>query len=150
MPDKQDYFSFGSRLRRAIWFGLIAVMAVGCTNMGNGSMATCLDDSSSCIAQRKHSLNGLMADTSRAWIQQKPTAVVYATGVRLFAYRKSQSQLSCNELKIGIGETGGARQLLAGGISGASKTRLGQIIALSDDVNAELKRTARGKRCASA
>lgn len=150
MPNAHTWRGPLAALGGLIWLGLGIAMLTGCANTGTVAMATCLDDSQNCISQRKTSLDGLMADTSRNWIQHKPSPVVYATGVRLFAYRKTQSQLSCNELAAGIAETGSARSMLAGGINGASKTRIGQIIALSDDVNAELKRTARGKRCKTA
>ena len=126
---------------------LVALALVGCATNKLPKVATCLDDSSGCISQRQATLNTMLADPNRAWVGKTPTPVVYATGVRLFAWRKSKSDLSCGELKSGIAETGGARTTLAENIPGASKTRIGQIIALSDDVNRELKRTARGKRC---
>lgn len=94
----------------------------------------------------------MLADPNRAWVAQSPSPKVYATGVRLFAWRRSQGDLNCSELRTGIAETAAARSTLngGGGLANASKTRIGQIIAMSDDVNTLLKRTARKKRCPKA
>lgn len=132
----------------ALGFG--AAMLAGCATDGAPKLATCLDDSSSCIGKRQATLSTMMADPNRQWVAQRPSPVVYATGVRLFAWRKSQGELSCGELRSGINETASARATLAKPIPGASRTRIGQIIALSDDINAELKRTSRRKRCPKA
>lgn len=134
-------------LNGALAIGVTGLVLLGCANGTAPSIATCLDDSTACISQRTTTLNSMLADPGRAWIQQKPSPRVYATGVRLFAWRKSQSDLTCDELKSGVAETSSARKILAGNVPGASKTRLGQIIALSDDVKVELKRSARRKKC---
>ncbi len=131
--------------------GVAAIAVCGCATGNTSSVATCLDDSSSCISKRKSTLSSMLADPKRQWVAQKPSPKVYATGVRLFAWRRTQKDLTCSELRAGISETGAARATLSGGgLAGASKTRIGQIIAMSDDLNTELKRTARGKRCPKA
>jgi len=136
-----------SALNGMIATGLLAVALGACAGSGSSLVATCLDDSPACISKRKTTLNSLLADQNRSWIKRKPDPVVYATGVRLFAWRKVKGDLTCDELRSGISETGSARKTLSGQITGASRTRIGQIIALSDDVKKELRRTARGKRC---
>ncbi|MEO0620117.1 MAG: hypothetical protein AAFZ01_12675 [Pseudomonadota bacterium] len=127
--------------------GFAAAVLAGCASTQGPPVATCLDDSQSCVSQRRATLNAMLADPQRKWVSARPGPRVYATGVRLFAWRKTKAQLSCGELQAGIAETGRARQTLAGPMGGASRTRIGQIIALSDDVNGELKKVARGKRC---
>ncbi|MGI9406803.1 MAG: hypothetical protein ACR2O4_10575 [Hyphomicrobiaceae bacterium] len=149
MTSRIGVLGASSALNGAVILGIAAIMLSGCT-LGAPKLATCLDDSAACIAERKSTLNSLVADKSRSWVMQRPSPAVYATGVRLFAYRRTMGTLTCPELAAGIAETGGARKTLASGVNGASKTRLGQIVSLSDDVNTELKRASHGKRCPKA
>ncbi|MEL7544345.1 MAG: hypothetical protein AAGJ70_11280 [Pseudomonadota bacterium] len=127
--------------------GFAAVVLTGCASTQGTVVATCIDDSQACISKRRATLNAMLADPQRRWVSTRPGPRVYATGVRLFAWRRTKTKLSCGELNAGIAETGRARQTLAAPMPGASKTRIGQIIAMSDDVNSELKKAARGKRC---
>ncbi|MEL6290018.1 MAG: hypothetical protein AAFQ42_04155 [Pseudomonadota bacterium] len=140
------------RLLRRLCAGLFTIgsagLLVACASSGAGTVATCLDDSAGCVSKRKATLTAMLGDPQRAWVSEPPSPQVYATGVRLFAWRRSRQSLSCGELKTGIAETAGARKLLANRLPNASRTRVGQIIALSDDVNGELKMAARAKRCA--
>jgi len=147
MTNGSTLWRVSGALNGCMTVGLAAVLLSGCATGNAPTVATCLDDSSACVSKRKATLNSMLADPNRTWVARKPGPAVYATGVRLFAWRRTRDQLTCRELRSGIAETGAARQTLSRGVNGASKTRLGQIVALSDDVNAELKRTSRGKKC---
>jgi hypothetical protein len=61
----------------------------------------CVDDSFDCINKRKQTLNALIADDKRIWVKQPATPEAYASGVRLFAFKKKKKELSCDELEHG-------------------------------------------------
>ncbi len=107
----------------------------------------CLDNSGACVQRRLKQFETMRQDPAREWISSQPGVGEYASGVRLFAYRATSQELSCVELRKGIAETARARHVLApGNTAGMSAERIGQIIALSDEVNAELKRNQK-QRC---
>ena len=99
-------------LPRAIVSRVVSVLAGasllvvgGCGTDGGVSVKpaglSCVDDSAACVSARSSALEALMADKNRAWVRQQPTAAAYASGVRLFAFKKRKAELSCDELGIG-------------------------------------------------
>ncbi len=80
--------------------------------IGHQAGLNCVDDSFDCITKRKQTLNALVADDKRAWVKQPPTPEAYASGVRLFAYKKKKKELSCDELEHGRKEAEAAPQSL--------------------------------------
>ena len=127
-----------------ISLGLLAILLAGCA-LEDGGM--CIDDSSACIKRRLTALKSMRDDPNHAWVARKPTVREYVSGVRLFAYRASKDSLTCEQLAKGIGETAHAKQLLTPEKTrGISAERVGQIIALAGEVNAELK-AAKERRC---
>jgi len=126
----------------------------GCTTNRNSLEAAdlsrqmaCVDDSPRCLAARKRALDALIADREHTWLQRKATANAYASGVRLFALKKSKRNLTCQQLAAGIAEAGNAPEVLRGRRGGHLKP--GQIsrgVMLGNEVTRELKRE-RAKRC---
>jgi len=117
----------------------------GCA-FGDGTI--CLDDSAGCVKSRLSALEAMRKDERNLWVEHKPTPREYASGVRLFAYRANKEKLSCTQLRKGIAETASAPMVLGPqSVAGVPAKRLGEIIALSRDVNAELKATAKQRRC---
>lgn len=111
---------------------------------------SCVDDSLDCIGKRQATLRYLTDDSSRTWVRQKPNALAYASGVRLFAYRKKKSDLSCDELKIGRMEADAAPAILRGSegasLSPAQVSRGTMLAAeVSRDLRREAKRRCKGK-----
>ena len=110
----------------------------------------CVDDSPDCISKRKTTLNYLTSDPTRSWIRQAPTPQSYASGVRLFAFKKKKKELTCTELKMGRTEADAARKVLrsssAGSLSPAQVSR-GTLLAaeVSRDLRREMKRRCKGK-----
>jgi hypothetical protein len=118
----------------------------GCS--GGPSNGACLDDSQACIESRTASYNAMVADPSKAWINEQPTREVYASGVRQFAWRSSRDRLSCEELAAGLRDMAAAKASLSQGhLPGSSAERNNQVKALTDDVAAELSGAAKKKRC---
>ena len=122
-----------------------AFLAVGCAAKApsGGLVATglnCIDDSAACIAHRQTALRILMNDRQRTWIHRPPTAEAYASGVRLFAYKKSKKALTCGELGIGIREASGARVSLRRAAARLSPAQIARSAMLGDEVSRELSR----------
>ena len=90
-------------------------------------------------------LKSMMADKSHRWVKEPATAVAYASGVRLFAYKSRKRDLTCNELAHGKREADAAPLALSGpsaaGLSPAQKSR-GSLLAgeVSKELGAEMKR----------
>lgn len=111
---------------------------------------SCVDDSLDCISRRKATLSYMTNDPARAWVRQPPTAHAYASGVRLFAFKKKKSELTCDELKIGSNEAANAPKILRGpGASSLSPAQVsrGTLLAaeVARDLRRELKRRCRNK-----
>jgi hypothetical protein len=107
---------------------------------------SCIDDSAHCIGQRQATLKALLADKNRAWVKEAPTPHAHASGVRLFAFRTSKAELSCEELAHGRREAEAAPKALKGqpGISPAQISRATMFAAeVQRELSAELKR----RRC---
>ncbi len=133
---------------------MMAVLLAGCSGQGGllgglglagGDAPTpCLDDSKDCIEQRMARLKAMLDDKSRSWVNEQPTPQSYASGVRLFAYRATKSQLDCRELHAGTTETQKAKATLASThIPGLAKDQLAKVKALNDQVHEELAREYR-------
>ena len=126
---------------------LVAGCSGGCSsgpNMGE----PCLDDSKACIDSRVATVNGMVTDPSKAWINATPTRGTYASGVRLFAWRSSKDRLTCEELAAGLREMAAAKMSLSQGpLPGTTAERNNQVKAMTDDAAAELARTAKAKQC---
>lgn len=111
---------------------------------------SCVDDSLDCIGKRQAALRHLTGDRTRAWVRQAPTAEAYASGVRLFAFRKTKAELTCDELKIGRREADNAAQVLRGpsakNLSPAQVSR-GAMLAseVARDLTREMRRRCKGK-----
>ena len=100
--------------RHTVLIIVLAALAAGCA-MNTGSVTSplaglnCIDDSVDCIGKRKATLNYFTTDPSRSWVRQRPTSpYAYASGVRLFAFKKKKKELSCTELKLGRSEADAA------------------------------------------
>jgi hypothetical protein len=107
----------------------------------------CVDDSLGCRNKRQAALNALMADQSRAWVRQPPTAAAYASGVRLFAFLKRKRELSCAELNIGQREAKAARPTLRAASAQLTPAQIARGAMLGDEVNTVLARERRRRRC---
>jgi hypothetical protein len=110
---------------------------------------TCVDDSAECINRRQTTLRYLENDKERAWIKQKPPPAAYASGVRLFAFKKKTKELTCNELALGRREADKAPAILRGP-AGANLTtaQVSRGVILASEVSRELTREMR-RRCRS-
>jgi len=107
----------------------------------------CVDDSPECVQKRKTTLGYMMNDTSRAWVRQAPSAHAYASGVRLFAFRKKKSDLTCDELKIGSSEASNAGTILRGPQGNSlSPAQISRGLILAVEVDRDLRRELK-RRC---
>ncbi len=141
--------------RTTLLVPVLAAFSAGCainTVSVNSPLAglSCVDDSPDCISKRKKTLNYLTNDPTRSWIRLRPTPQAYASGVRLFAYKKKKKELTCTELKIGHTEANAAAEVLrgseAGSLSPAQVSR-GTLLAaeVSRDLRREMRRRCKGK-----
>jgi hypothetical protein len=127
---------------------LAAVSLVGaCTSISsspetsNNPAAGCVDDSKHCIDKRMSTLKVMVADQKRSWVYQQESPASYATGVKLFAYRATKTQLTCGELSHGRQETADAAvSLKSGSVPGMNDSRLAQVRDMSAQVSKELGR----------
>lgn len=123
---------------------VVAACALG---VGGGEGEPCLEDSPACVQLRVGMVNAMASDPQRSWIQEAPSRVTIASGIRLFAYAKTQATLSCDELAAGIREMEAAQRTLAQGkLPGQSAERHNQVKALTADTHASLSQTRR-KKC---
>jgi len=104
---------------------------------------SCVDDSPTCIGRRQAALRALVADDQRAWIRTPATPRAYASGVRMFAYRNSAKNLTCEELKLGQQEADRAPASLKGAsdLTPAQRSRGAMLAAeVSRDLAREMRR----------
>ena len=106
----------------------------------------CIDDTPTCINRRQAALRALLSDPQRTWVQRTPSVDAYASGVRLFAYKKSKKSLTCPELEAGIREASGARGRLRTASGRLSPAQIARGAMLGDEVARELTRE-RKRRC---
>ena len=107
----------------------------------------CVDDSLGCRTKRRAALDTLLADQSRAWVRQPSDAAAYASGVRLFAFKKRKRELSCDELEIGQREAKAARPTLRAAKGRLTPAQIARGALLGDEVGIELARERRKRRC---
>lgn len=106
----------------------------------------CVDDSLACREYRQAALKELLADREKTWINRPPDAAAYASGVRLFAYKKRKRDLTCGELAIGVSEAKGARGTLRAASGRLTPGQIARGAMLGDEIEEELKRERR-RRC---
>ncbi len=107
----------------------------------------CVDDSVGCQNKRRSALNALLADKSRAWVRQPSSAHAYASGVRLFAFKKRKRDLTCAELAIGQREAKAARPTLRAAKGRLTPAQIARGAMLGDEVGVELARERRKRQC---
>jgi hypothetical protein len=146
--------SVGALARRLALLAALGGCALGlaaCGGFGFGSDDTraglsCIDDSPHCVGQRQATLQAMLADKERKWVQEPATPQAHASGVRLFAFRSVKAQLSCAELSYGRREAEAAPKILRGqhGLSPAQVSRASMLAA---EVQRELAAEMRRRRC---
>lgn len=107
---------------------------------------SCVDDSADCIRKRQATLRYMTNDPTRAWVRQRPTAKAYASGVRLFAFKKKKAELSCAELQLGKSEADAARSVLRTSGSGLTPAQVSRGTMLASEVSRDLRRE-QSRRC---
>lgn len=131
--------------------GLAAVNTAGCSVSSGIDADTraglrCVDNSPECISRRQTTLRHLENDQGRAWVKEPATPEAYASGVRLFAFKKKKTELTCDELAHGRREAEAARATLksAGATLTASQVARGTLLAseVAKELQAEM-----GRRC---
>jgi hypothetical protein len=100
------------------------------------------DTNKDCLAQ----LKALVSNERRDWIGQPVPAAVFATGVRLFAYRALRPKLTCKQLELALGEIDVARRTIYNPIPGITPEQIDRVRVLNAQVEDEL-RTERANRC---
>lgn len=124
---------------------LLAGCAVGESPIDSAGLS-CIDDSPRCIAERQATLTQYVSDPERRWVRQPATPSAYASGVRLFAYKKTKASLTCDELAHGKREADGAAASLKGAGSGLSPAQVSRSTMFAGEVGRELAGEMK-KRC---
>ncbi|KAB2851212.1 MAG: hypothetical protein F9K44_02355 [Hyphomicrobiaceae bacterium] len=143
------HVTYPSRSFSGVWPMLAAIAAglllAACASfnsapeVSNNPAAGCVDDSKQCIDRRMTTLKAMVSDPKRTWVFQQESPASYATGVKLFAYRATRSQLTCTELSHGRQETAeAAHSLKSGSVPGMNDSRLAQVRDMSSQVSKEL------------
>lgn len=140
---------------RAVWPREIIIAALGftlsaCSGMlgpeDNRSGLSCLDDSNECVERRQATLKSMLADKDRTWVKEPATPHAHASGVRLFAYRSTKGEMSCEELAYARKEAEGAPKALRGG-QGLSPAQISRASMFAAEVNKELAVEMKKRRC---
>ena len=109
---------------------------------------SCVDDSPECVEQRQITLKAMLADKDRTWVKEAPTPQAHASGVRLFAYRTSKKELSCEELAHARREADGAAKTLRGPEGKSlSPAQISRATMFAAEVSKELSAEMRSRRC---
>ena len=90
-------------------------------------------------------LKALISDPERRWIKQRPSAVEFANGTRLFAYRALRDKLSCAELTLALGEIEQMETTFRSAVPGISARQTSNVLALNMAVGAELRSEFAGR-----
>lgn len=148
MPSTPRSARAGACLTFGAFFGLLTGCAVSSPpEIGPQAGLSCVDDSFECINRRKATLNTLVADPQRTWVKEQPTPEAYASGVRLFAYKKKKKELRCDELEHGRKEADGAPASLksAGSLLTPAQVSRGRMFAaeVSRELASEINRRCR-------
>jgi len=107
---------------------------------------SCIDDSTECVEQRQATLKAMLADKDRAWVKEPASPHAHASGVRLFAFRSSKTELTCEQLAHGRKEAEGAPKALKGG-QGLSPAQISRASMFAVEVNKELAVEMKKRRC---
>lgn len=136
-------------VKKIISIMLVATLSLilsGCIAGDDTSMSSlsaglsCVDDSATCIRQRQDTLKYLTSDPQRAWIQQKPDALAYASGVRLFAFKTKKKELTCPELVAARTEAEAAPSTLRSSTHGLSIAQVSRGLLLASEIGRELNK----------
>lgn len=129
----------------ALWLAACGTAPWGSDNGRAG--LSCIDDSPHCVGQRQATLEAMVADRQRTWVKQAPTPAAHASGVRLFAFRRTKAKLTCAELSHGRREAAAAPSALRGqpGLTPAQVSRASLFAA---EVQRELAAEMHRRRCA--
>ena len=88
----------------------------------------------------------MVDDKNRAWVKEPPTPEAYASGVRLFAFKKKKKELTCDELAHGKREADAARASLESAGSTLTHAQVARGTMLATEVGRELQREM-SRRC---
>ena len=153
--NKHALFSSRATPTCAALLCLAISMIAGCAG-GSGNVTVtktyaglrCYDDSARCKSQRQTALNTLLADSSFQWVNQPVPPEAYASGVRLFAFKKRKKQLNCAQLRRGHLEAKNAKKVLRGRSDNKfTPAQASRGIMLAAEISRELQREIR-RRCA--
>lgn len=118
----------------------------GGPEIGTRAGLGCVDDSPECISRRQATLRHMVADKSNSWVRESPTPEVYASGVRLFAYKTKKKELSCEDLRRGKLEADTARTSLASMGTRLTPAQISRSAMLAGEVGRELQNEI-NRRC---
>lgn len=128
-------------------FAPLAACAVGPEPISSADAGlNCVDDSARCVGERQSVLRQLVADKERKWVRQPATPEAHASGVRLFAYKQTKRELSCEELDLGRKEAEGAPASLKSASGALTPSQISRGTMLAGEVSRELANEMK-KRC---
>jgi hypothetical protein len=130
----------------ALGIGALCLSACGFGLEDSRAGLNCIDDSARCVGQREATLKAMVGDKERKWVKEAPTPEAHASGVRLFAFRSTKAELSCEELSHGRHEAEAAPKALKDhpGLSPAQVSRASLFAA---EVQRELAAEMKRRRC---
>lgn len=111
-----------------------------------GAGLSCVDDSPRCISERQATLNRYVSDPQRRWVKDVPSSSAYASGVRMFAFKTTKKQLTCEELAHGRREADGAATSLKGAGSTLTPAQVSRSTMFASEVGRELSNEMK-RRC---
>ena len=115
-------------------------------SLGEKPAAANKKESCGTAVQCRAVLKGMINDPKRSWVGQRQTAVAYADGTRLFAYRGLRAKLSCTELALAINEIQAMAKSFVEPVAGVAPDQASRTRALSRQVEGELVKE-RARRC---
>ena len=124
----------------------VLLPACGMTLDDSRAGLSCIDDTSHCIGQREATLKAMLADKSRTWVKEPPTPQAHASGVRLFAFRATKADLSCEELSHGRREAEAVPKAVKGH-PGLSSAQVSRATLFAAEVQRELAAELKRRRC---
>jgi hypothetical protein len=128
----------------------IGLMVSACTGLlgpeDNRAGLSCIDDSTECVERRQTTLKAMLADKDRTWVREPPTPQAHASGVRLFAFRSTKADLTCEELAYARKEAEGAPKMLKGS-QDLSPAQISRASLFAAEVNKELATEMKKRRC---
>jgi hypothetical protein len=143
-------FEPGRRIALVLYAALVAPLAacaVGPEPLSSTSAGlNCVDDSAHCVGERQSALRQLVADKEHKWVHEPATPQAYASGVRLFAYKQTKRELSCEDLHHGRKEADGAPAALKSAGTALTPQQISRGTLLAGEVSRELANELK-KRC---